>query len=155
MMAIQLQRMGLEPRLGVDRHLAAHAKSSGKPTAGLETLESQLSVFDRLSAKEQESMLRETVEELERLDKKINDIVATWLKGDADGLASLLLAGMREYPDLYEKVLVERNRRWVGEIEKLIGQESGAMVVIGAAHVVGKDSVIEMLKVKGYRVEQK
>ena len=155
MMAIQLQRMGLEPRLGVDRHLAARAKSSGKPTGGLETLESQLSVFDRLSAKEQESMLRETVEELERLDKKINDIVATWLKGDADGLASLLLAGMREYPDLYEKILVERNRRWVGEIEKLIGQESGAMVVVGAAHVVGKDSVIEMLKVKGYRVEQK
>jgi uncharacterized protein YbaP (TraB family) len=154
MVAIQLQRMGLEPRLGVDRHLAARAKSSGKPTGGLETLESQLSVFDRLSAKEQESMLRETVEELERLDKKINDIVATWLKGDADALASLLLAGMREYPDLYEKVLVERNRRWVGEIEKLIGQESDAMVVIGAAHVVGKDSVIEMLKVKGYRVEQ-
>jgi uncharacterized protein YbaP (TraB family) len=75
--------------------------------------------------------------------------------GDVDRLASLLLAGMREYPDLYEKILVERNRRWLTEIEKLIQQKSGAMVVVGAAHVVGKDSVIEMLKAKGYNVEQR
>jgi uncharacterized protein YbaP (TraB family) len=155
MVAIQLQRMGLDPKLGVDRYLAAHAKSSGKPTGGLDTLEFQLGVFDRLSAKEQESMLRETVGELERLDKKINDIVTTWVRGDVDSLASLLLAGMQEYPDLYEKVLVERNRRWLAEIEKLIQQKSGAMVVVGAAHVVGKDSVIEMLKAKGYNVEQR
>lgn len=155
MTAIQLQRMGLDPKFGVDRYLAARAKSTGKPTAGLETLEYQLSAFDRLSAKEQESMLRETVGELERLDKNINDIVNTWLRGDADELASLLLTGMREYPDLYEKVLLERNRRWVGEIEKLVGQGSDALVVVGAAHVVGKDSVIEMLKVKGFEVEQR
>ena len=64
MVAIQLQRMGLDPQLGVDRHLAARAKSSGKPTAGLETLESQLGVFDGRSAREQELMFRETVGEL-------------------------------------------------------------------------------------------
>jgi uncharacterized protein len=155
MVAIQLQRMGLKPELGVDRHLAARAKTSGKPIGGLDTLEVHLGVFDRLSAKEQESMLRETVAELERLDKYMNDIVGTWVRGDVDGLASFLLTGMQEYPDLYEKILVERNRRWVGEIEKIIGQGSGAMVVVGAAHVVGKDSVVEMLKAKGYEVEQR
>ena len=39
MVAINLQRMGLDPKFGVDRHLAERAKSSGKPTSGLETLE--------------------------------------------------------------------------------------------------------------------
>ena len=119
MVAINLQRMGLDPKLGVDRHLAERAKSSGKPTSGLETLESQLGIFDQLSKREQELMLRETVEELERLNRDINEIVQSWLKGDESRLTTLLLTGMQEYPDLYEKVLVERNRRWVGGDRKI------------------------------------
>jgi uncharacterized protein YbaP (TraB family) len=43
----------------------------------------------------------------------------------------------------------------VGNIEKLVQQGSGAMVVVGAAHLLGKDSVVEMLKAKGYSVEQR
>jgi uncharacterized protein YbaP (TraB family) len=155
MIAINLQRMGFDPKFGVDRHLAERAKSSGKPTSGLETLESQLGIFDQLSNREQELMLRETVEEIERLNKEINAIVQAWLKGDDNRLTTLLLTGMQEYPDLYENVLVERNRRWVTDIEKLVQQGSGAMVVVGAAHLVGKDSVVEMLKAKGYSVEQR
>jgi hypothetical protein len=155
MVAIKLQRMGLEPKFGVDRHLAERAKSSGKPTSGLETLEFQLGLFDQLSTKEQELMLREMVGEVERLDRDINEIVRSWLKGDGDQLTSLLLAGMLEYPELYQKILVERNRRWSAQIEKLVQQGSGAMVVVGAAHLVGRDSVIEMLKAKGYSVEQR
>ncbi|HME61215.1 MAG TPA: TraB/GumN family protein [Candidatus Binatia bacterium] len=155
MVAIKLRRMGLDPKFGVDRHLAERAKSTGKPTGGLETLEFQLGIFDRLSKREQELMLRETVSELERLDRDIDAIVNAWLKGEGDQLSSLLNAGMQEYPELYEKILIERNRRWVGGIEQLIQQESGAMVVVGAAHLVGKDSVVEMLKAKGYSVEQR
>jgi Uncharacterized protein conserved in bacteria len=155
MVAVKLQQMGLDSRFGVDRYLAERAKGGGKPTAGLETLEFQLSLFDQLSKREQEMMLRQTVEELERLDKDINDIVKSWLKGDSDQLATLMLGGLQEYPELYQKILVERNRRWVGEIERLVQQGSGAMVVVGAAHLLGKDSVVEMLKEKGYSVEQK
>lgn len=155
MVAIKLQRIGLDSKFGVDRYLAERAKNSGKPTGGLETLEFQLSLFDQLSKREQEMMLRQTVDELERLDKDINDIVKSWLKGEGDQLATLMLGGMQEYPELYQKILVERNRRWVGEIERLVQQGGGAMVVVGAAHLLGKDSVVEMLKEKGYSVEQK
>lgn len=155
LVAIQSQRMGLDPKLGVDRYLAARAKSADKPTAGLESLESQLGAFDGLSAREQELMLRETLGELEQLDKNLNRIVATWLSGDADALAGLLHAGMREYPELYEKVFVQRNKRWAMEIEKMIARGGGDMVVVGAAHLVGKESVVEMLRAKGYTVEQR
>ena len=155
LLAFNLQRMGLDPKLGVDRHLAERAKQSGKPTSGLETLESQLGIFDQLSKREQELMLRETVGELERLNTDVNEIVQSWLKGDEQRLTALLLTGLREYPELYEKILVARNRRWLPDIEKLILQGSGAMVVVGAAHLVGADSVVEMLKAKGYSVEQR
>ena len=154
MVAIQMQRMGLDPKLGVDRYLAARAKASNKPSAGLETLEFQLGIFDGLAPREQEMMLAETVGQLERLATSINEIVSAWLKGDADRLSNLLLVGMKEYPELHERILVERNRRWAGEIDKFISKGGGELVVVGAAHVVGKDSLIEMLKAKGYQVEQ-
>lgn len=155
MLAVKLQRMGLDPKLGVDHHLAERAKRDGKPTSGLETLEFQLGIFDQLSKREQELMLRETAGELERIDKNVKDIVESWLKGDGDRLAALLLAGMRQYPELQQKLVIERNRRWLDQIAKLVEQGSNAMVVVGAAHLVGQEGIVDMLKARGLSVEQK
>ena len=155
LVAMKLQAIGLDPKLGVDQYLATEAKRRGKPTSGLETLEFQLGLLDKLSKTDQELMLRETVAELELLDQNINEIVASWANGDEAKLAKLLLAGMIEYPEIHQKVIVERNRRWLPEIEDLLQQKSGAMVVVGAAHLVGRDGILEMLKAKGYSVEQK
>ena len=154
MMAIKFQQLGLDPNLGVDRYLAERAKDGGKPTIGLETLEFQLTLLDQLSKRDQDSMLRETVTELDLLDQNFNEIVQSWLKGDGASLEALLLASLREYPDLHQKIIVERNRRWLPQIEKMIAQGEGAMVVVGAAHLVGQDGVIEMLKTRGYKLEQ-
>lgn len=155
MLAVKLQRMGLDPKLGVDHHLAERARRDGKPTSGLETLEFQLGIFDQLSKREQELMLRETAGELERIDKNVKDIVESWLKGDGDRLAALLLAGMRQYPELQQKLVIERNRRWLDQIAKLVEQGSNAMVVVGAAHLVGQEGIVDMLKARGLSVEQK
>jgi hypothetical protein len=62
---------------------------------------------------------------------------------------------MVQFPEIHEKIIVQRNRRWLPEIEKLLQQGSAAMIVVGAAHLVGRDGIIEMLKTKGYSVEQK
>jgi uncharacterized protein YbaP (TraB family) len=155
MLAVKLQRMGLDPKLGVDHHLAERAKRDGKPTSGLETLEFQLGIFDQLSKREQELMLRETAGELERIDKNVKDIVDSWLKGDGERLAALLLAGMRQYPELQQKLVIERNRRWLDQIAKLVEQGNNAMVVVGAAHLVGQEGIVDMLKARGFSVEQK
>ena len=154
LVAIKFQEIGLDPNLGVDHYLAQRAKSGGKATSGLETLEFQVGLFDQLSKRDQESLLRETVGEMTALDRNINQIVQSWLKGDSGSLEALLLEGMKDYPELHEKIIVDRNRRWVPQIEKILAQGGDAMVVVGAAHLVGKDGVIEMLKARGYKLEQ-
>jgi uncharacterized protein YbaP (TraB family) len=154
MMAFKLRQLGLDANLGVDRELAERAKQSGKPTGGLESIEFQLDLLDRLPKREQEMMLRESIVELERLDQNINEIVQAWLGGDGAAIERLLLAGMREYPELHQKLIVDRNRRWLPDIEKLIAQGGDAMVVVGAAHLVGQDGLIEMLKSRSYTMEQ-
>jgi hypothetical protein len=151
---MKLQKLGFDPNYGVDRYLAERAKRSGKSTGGLESLEFQIGLLDGLSRRDQEMMLRETLKELDRLDQGVDQIVQLWLKGDVGSLEEWLLAGMREYPEVHEKIIVERNRRWLPQIEKMIAQGENTMVVVGAAHLVGREGVIELLKQRGYTVEQ-
>jgi uncharacterized protein len=152
--SLKLQKLGLDPTYGVDRHLAERAKKSGKPISGLETFELQIEVFDGLSPRDQESMLRETLQDMDALEKSADRIVQAWLKGDTASLEESLLSGMRAYPALFQKLIVDRNRRWLPEIERMIKQGENPLIVVGAAHLVGKDGVIELLKQRGYTVEQ-
>jgi len=151
---MKLQKLGFDPNYGVDRYLAERAKRSGKSTGGLESLEFQIDLLDGLSRRDQEMMLRETLKELDQLDKGVEQLVQSWTKGEVGPVEEWLLAGMREYPEVHVKVIVERNRRWLPQIEKMIAQGENAIVVVGAAHLVGREGVIELLKQRGYTVEQ-
>jgi uncharacterized protein len=152
--SLKLQKLGFDSNYGVDRYLAERAKTSGKTTGGLETLEFQIGLLDQLSPRDQEAMLRQGLKDLNLLDHSVAPVVQSWTKGDVGSLEELLLGGMREYPELYQNVIVERNRRWLPEIEKLMAQDENVLLVVGAAHLVGKDGVIELLKARGYAVEQ-
>ena len=151
---MKLQKLGFDPNYGVDRYLTERAKRSGKSTGGLESLEFQIDLLDGLSRRDQEMMLRETLKELDQLDKGVEQLVQSWTKGEVGPVEEWLLAGMREYPEVHVKVIVERNRRWLPQIEKMIAQGENAIVVVGAAHLVGREGVIELLKQRGYTVEQ-
>ena len=49
--------------------------------------------------------------------------------------------------------VVGRNRRWVPQIEECLSQQK-CFVVVGAAHLVGPDGLVAMLRAKGYTVKQ-
>ncbi|MDB6032983.1 MAG: TraB/GumN family protein, partial [Verrucomicrobiales bacterium] len=80
---------------------------------------------------------------------------SAWQTGDAAGLDKLMVEDMRKYPDLYKKLLLERNQRWVKKMDGYLKADKDVFVVVGALHLVGKDSVVEMLRAKGYNVEQR
>jgi uncharacterized protein len=154
MTSLQLQKLGFDPNSGIDRYFAGRATKAGKPIAGLETAAFQIGLMDQLSASDQESMLRQSLREMDLLDKTLDEIVRSWAAGDVPALEQLLLKAMREYPAVHQKVVVDRNRRWLPEIERLIKGGESALVVVGAAHLVGKEGVIELLKERGYTLEQ-
>jgi hypothetical protein len=154
MTSLQLQRLGFDPNSGVDRYLAERATKAGKPMAGLETAAFQIELMDQFSASDQESMLRHSLKEMDLLDKGLDQIVRSWAAGDVPALEDLLLNAMREYPAVHQKIIVDRNRRWLPEIERMIEQGESTLVVVGAAHLVGKEGVIELLKARGYTLEQ-
>ena len=154
MTALQLQKLGFDPNYGVDRYLVERAVKSGKTIVGLETVAFQIGLIDQLPERDQESMLRQSLKEMDLLDRGLDQIVGAWSTGDVTTLEGLLLSGMREYPAVHQTVIVDRNRRWLPRIEKMIELGESTLIAVGAAHLVGKDGVIELLKARGYTVEQ-
>jgi uncharacterized protein YbaP (TraB family) len=69
-------------------------------------------------------------------------------------MAKLLQEGFDEYPDLYRPLTVDRNRKWLPRIEQLLNERQDYLVVVGALHLVGRQSVIDLLERKGYKVKQ-
>lgn len=65
-----------------------------------------------------------------------------------------MLRDLKEDPVVYRRLLLERNRNWMPKIEQLFSRPGRAFVVIGAAHLVGPDGLLAMLRAKGYQVEQ-
>jgi uncharacterized protein len=154
MAAVKLQTLGFDPKLGIDRHFAERAKQADKPTDGLETAEFQLNLFDQFSPREQELLLRQSMNEMDHVERNVSEIVQAWKGGDIGAVEKHLLTGMRDHPEIHRKVIDDRNRRWLPQIENLLARGENALVVVGAAHLVGKNGVIELLKSRGYSVEQ-
>ena len=154
MVVMQLQKLGYDPNLGIDHQLARRAKQADKPVDGLETAEFQIDIFSRLTASEQDMFLRQSLLEMDQLEKSVDDLVAVWNSGDVARGEQLFLESMRAYPELKAKLIDERNRSWIGQIEQFLKQDDNILVVVGSAHLVGKGGVIEILKARGYDLEQ-
>lgn len=153
--AMEMQKMGFDPLRGVDHHFFDAAKQDNKRTIALETPEFQLKLFGDLSKEENEEMLKNALKEIRSMKKELGEMVLAWKTGDAEKLDALAVKTMREFPQLYKKVLVERNRAWVEKLDKTADEGQDLLVVVGALHLVGKDGLVEMFRKKGFRVEQK
>ena len=151
---LKLQNLGFNPNYGVDKYFSMKAKETGKEIASLETLEYQIDLFDRMSPATQELLLLQTLRDLDVMEKEFNRIIGAWAGGDAKTLEALLLKSFREFPEIHQKLVSERNRNWLHKIENFLAHNENFIVVVGAGHLVGKDGVIELLKEKGYLVEQ-
>jgi uncharacterized protein YbaP (TraB family) len=152
--AMEWQKAGFDESLGLDQHFYDLAKKDGKTVEGLETVAYQISRFDEMTRDEQDKMLADSLGELDSEIKSISTLTAAWKAGDEAKVADLVLADLKDDPVMYQRILVERNRNWLPKIEALLGSSGRAFIVVGAAHLVGPDGLLQMLRDEGYRVEQ-
>ena len=153
----ELGRHGLDPALGLDRHLGRRAIADGKPATGLETGTQQIDALDGMSAEEQRQLLDEALAEAGDA-ARIDRLHADWRRGDADALWAAMGDDMRRaHPALYRRMNVERNRAWLPQREARLTPAAGrddTLVVVGALHLLGEDGLVVLLREKGYRVRR-
>jgi len=151
---LEVQRLGLDPELGVERHFHHRARNDRKEIIVLETAEITMDMMAGLSKQEGEMFLDGTLKDLSTLKERSDKISKAWRTGDTKTVATLVTDAMTQYPPLYRRFIVERNRRWVPKIEELLHGNKDAIVVVGTAHLAGKQSLIEMLEKNGFKAFQ-
>lgn len=151
----KLLQLGFDPAYGVDSYLFNEATQAGKDILALETLEEQLGFLDSLSAPIQADLVEQTLLELDTMETVMETMVDAWQIGDVPTFEGLILDGFVDFEEAYDALLAQRNQNWMPSIESFINQQEDYLVVVGAAHLVGEDSVVQLLQDKGYVVEQK
>ncbi|WP_129775481.1 TraB/GumN family protein [Peristeroidobacter soli] len=151
---LQLVKLGLDPTSGIEQRFTTRAVADKKPIHGLETLREQLSMLAGLPDRQQREFLLYSIEDTDRISEEIDELLSAWRRGDSKALANLLAEGFDQYPDLYRPLTTDRNRRWLSQVEALLDEREDYLVIVGTLHLVGKDSLIDLLENKGHEVTQ-
>lgn len=154
--SMQLVADGYDAESGVEKVIQDEAVRAGKDFAYLEDLADQLEVFDGMSEEAQIEMLYTTVLTLDAAGETVDHMVAEWADGDVEGLGVLAASGegTPSAVEMYERLLVTRNRNWIPVIEGFLEEPGTFFIAAGSAHFAGPDSVILMLEEEGYTVER-
>jgi uncharacterized protein YbaP (TraB family) len=150
-----LLKSGFDPAYGLDQHFISEAEGK-KKIVELEGVDYQVDLLSSLSDSDQEFFLRSTINDLHTLDRDADRLISAWKSGDAQGIESLIANEEQEkgMSPIYEKILYERNRTMAGKVEKLLRTGQTAFVVVGAGHLVGEKGIIDILRQRGYVIDQ-
>jgi len=149
----ELQRLGMAG-VGVDKYYSDKAASENKKTEGLESIDQQLSFLEAIGEAEPDALLQHTINEMNKLEKVLVDIKRDWRRGVFATTLDKFMQEMKvQTPDLYVKLLKDRNKAWVPQVEALMATPETEFVMVGVAHLAGDDSLLDMLESLGYTIE--
>jgi uncharacterized protein YbaP (TraB family) len=145
---------GMQVDKGADMVLRHIAEEEGKPVEGLETLQSQLNMFNRLPSTSAPPARAKPgqpidVQSMQALSRTMADMQSAWKRGDQSVFVRLLDQLRVSSPDTYRMMFTERNARWADWIAARLQTPGTVFVAVGAGHLAGTDSVLVRLAEKG------
>ncbi|MGB0513993.1 MAG: TraB/GumN family protein [Wenzhouxiangellaceae bacterium] len=151
--SVALANAGFSADAGVEAKLRQHLDA--QRLRALETPAEQIAALADLPEQVQVAMLESALGEIEAFAKEMRTLAQDWSRGNIDGMETLLVEEMAtEYPELYDAVFRQRNLRWVEIIEAELNGAGTDFIAVGAGHLVGDDSVIQLLRARGWTVER-
>ena len=148
----QFRDMGLSG--GVEGVLRNDFIASNKPIGELESNVEQLGFFDRLPEAAQRNLLEGALEENATVKRDFGGMLDAWSRGDVKGIARTFDHDLSASPDLRDSLIRQRNANWSKWIERRMTQPGAVLIAVGAGHLAGPHSVLEMLKRDGYKIQR-
>ena len=134
----------------IDREIPAWI---AKPVFSLDNYEMRQSLYDPIIVREAGQIAAFTDEQArEYFEEKMRETAQ--LKSDyLAGIWTSLKKSLRESPEnlANASAMNQRNHAW---IDKVLRSPTRSLVVVGAAHLMGRDGLLALLKKQGYRVER-
>lgn len=149
---LEVERLGVAG-IGVDEFFFSKAVKDGKTIHHLESLEEQISFFENMGQGNEDELIAYIIKDLETLPGLLPVIKSTWKTGDTPGLDRAILAPLKnEFPQLYHSLFLERNLKWMPEIQAMAATPEIEFVLVGAAHLAGEQGLLVLLKDQGFTI---
>lgn len=132
----------------LDAFFQQYCYNAGKIFAPLETVDSQLNIWDDLDLLDLSGMRIET------LLTNQEDLLETYLEGDIYSLDEILRGSLSFYKGSYESLITDRNFGMADKLDSLLKLERSVFCAIGAGHLPGSSGVINLLRNKGYSLRK-
>jgi uncharacterized protein YbaP (TraB family) len=150
----KIQAMGFYPKNGVDQYFYTQALQDHKKILHLESPKEQMDMLIYLGEGREDEMVEYTLRDLRNIEEYFKILLQAWRSGDREGLEDKLLKDMQEYPEIYYKLLVNRNQKWLITMQRYFQSSEVEFILVGAGHLVGEDGLLHYYEKRGYRVEQ-
>lgn len=124
---------------------------AGRAIGALETRAGQFAAFDRLPEASQRFLLLQAAVEARDPAGGYRRLLAAWTAGNEAALAATL-APLRRDPAIQKALVTGRNARWTTVIARRMARPGRVFVAVGAGHLVGRHSVIALLRARGFNV---
>lgn len=134
--------IGLSVENGADAVLRRVAENVGKPVAGLERFEDQLSVLSNIPAPPPAAATA-------AVTVTLNELLGAWTSGNTGAFSTMLAGFEKKSPVAYRMLIADRNARWGQWIANRLQQPGTVFVAVGSGHLAGKDSVQQWLAARG------
>jgi len=144
--------MGVSADNGVENQLRASFKD--RPVEGLETTAQQLGYFDVMPEETQRKLLVSMVDDMKSATVDFQKMVTAWSSGDTGAIARTFDDELKKAPEIAKVLIDQRNANWVEWLKHRLDQPGTVMVAVGAGHLAGKGSVIDLLQKQGLKVER-
>ena len=151
---LEFQKMGFTPQ-GVDNYFNTRAIADAKTLGQLESIEQQIGFLAAMGEGNESEFILLSLRDLEEIEAVMEEMIRAWREGDNDKLAEMFIADMKaEAPELYDSLLLQRNLNWIPQIESMLRDADTEFVLVGAAHLVGDQGLLDLLSRKGFQVKQ-
>ena len=146
MTVMELEALGFHSA-GVDDFFYKLAKKDKKKVGALESIDDQLKFLVNMGKGEEDQLIRYTIKDLENTSQTMDKIKDMWCYAKMQQMQQYLLVPMRkEFPNLYQEMLVDRNNNWLPIIKDMFKTKEKEFVLVGFLHLVGEDGLLQQLK---------
>ena len=154
MMSLELQKQQLFGE-GVDSYFAKRAQHDNKELAYLETLAFQLHLFKQLGSQDENAFIQSQLAQVSSYQALYSAMLDAWRNGNMHAMNELTIMPLKQHDPLTYQILIkQRNLNWLNHIEHYFTDQQKELVLVGAAHLAGEDSLLALLESKGYVIAQ-
>lgn len=149
-------KAGLNADQGIDMYFMN--KAGDKPVEQLEDAAWQIQLLSSVPERDSDQYLLSSIRQAEHAQETWTKLAKYWSEGAADKIDELTNAQEAD-DDADEKALSrrlreDRNPHMADRLEKCLHSSESCFMIVGAAHVIGKEGIVKQLQARGYHVQQ-